>query len=1019
MNPRKLNSPLLRCAIWMCVVTLAFGAFAYLGIHLTRGEGRIAAVWVPNAIMLVGIMRARRQAKPFFFATCLTANIGANLLIGDAGPVAIALACINSLEVFVVWHLLKRFGFSRPAFVEFDEIKAFGLAVAIAVSISSIAASSAMAIFNGIDPLALAWKWFRADAMGLLIVVPALMILGDGWQKRNQLTRDKVLAGLLVIGIGSTISAYTFYQTRFPLLFLDAPLVLFYAYRLGAIGNAIAILNLAVVAIVATAYGHGPISLVRGDLTDKLFVLQVFLASSFMMGLPVAALLKAKQKAEERFRLIAELSPVGIFQTDAQLNLRYGNSAFRSKIGTEEEMYGSPIWDAIGFLGKAEQNEFTALDERSGRTLKVKTQALADEAGEPDGILGAMVDISAEVSARKKLEDAKRSFETLTELSPAGITRATADGSYTYVNKAWQALSGIDAFCATGKGWMAAVHPDDRDRVSDAWYDSIEAGASLEIDYRFLKEDGTINWIKALSRPDIANDGTVTGFIGVALDITDRMSTEAELIKAKLGADEAAMSKAQFLANMSHEIRTPMNGVLGFAQMLSREDLTERQHQHVQMIIQSGSTMLALLNDILDVSKIEAGRMDLHFEAMDVRQQVNTCIDGLRSLADAKNIALHGTVSTKVPDRIECDPLRFRQILNNIIGNAIKFTDEGHVSVSISSDELAAGNVLLVRVSDSGIGIAPDKLEAIFGYFDQAETTVTTRFGGTGLGLAITKNLIEKFGGSVEVQSDLGFGSTFFIRLPFETTICEGKEGLGEPSKQSESPFMPSAATIELLVAEDNEVNIAVLQAMLDRLGVEATVARDGEQAVSIIQQARAAGLKFDLVLMDMRMPVMDGLEATRQLRELGFGAEQLPIIALTANSFAEDKAACLDAGMQGHLAKPLEFERLQDLLRTYGRAKSDASDRLTEVTRRLAGKFETQKARVLNMVAAIIKSDKIEVPEGFETDLHQLAGTAGYFDQSDFGLVCREAEAALRKMENLELKGELERLFAVHLNPS
>lgn len=991
-------------------VSLIFGLTAYAGITLTRDSGRIAAVWAPNAILLCVLLKAKREAWLPLLATCFVSNVIANLAVGDAAIMALSLSAINALEICAALFTLNYLGVTRPGFTEYRQIGVFALVAILACSLSSLCASLYLYLAMQAEISAVFWEWFRADALGLLVVTPALTILVDAWSQRHKLTRRMIIEGVLIIGVGTSISVYTFWQTRFPFLFLDAPIVLLYAFRLGALGNAIAILNLAIVASIATTYGHGPINLVRGDLSDKLFVLQVFLASSFAIGLPIAALLRGKRLAEDRFKQIAELSPVGIFQTSSSGELLYANAALWDQVGSREQLLRSTLWETLSEV-PSEKGESTVFREFSGRTLRVRSQRIENDEGEHNGILGAVIDLTSETAAQQRLLEAKRTFETLTDLSPAGIFRTAADGNCTYVNRAWESLAGMDAFCAIGKGWTRSLHAEDRNRVVRTWEAATANGDGYADEFRFAHSDGSIRWAAVLARPEKKSDGSIAAYVGVAMDITDRKSAEIELLEARRQADEAAASKSQFLANMSHEIRTPMNGVLGFAQILAKEDLPQAQKQMIELIVQSGKNMLSLLNDILDVSKMEAGKLTLVSEPINVRQQILMAVEALSALAQNKGLELTCNVAPAVPDVLQSDPLRLRQILNNVIGNAIKFTDEGTVSVYVSVEDFENNDMLKIRVTDTGVGIAPEKLAMIFGYFDQADGGVSNRFGGTGLGLAITKNLVAAFGGSVEVQSGIGSGSIFNIRLPIVGGRGEDPVDMSLVSQDDASTVESPLEPLRLLVAEDNEINVLVLQSMLERLGLQATIASNGLEALQIIDDATKTGQRFDLVLMDIRMPEMDGLEATRQLRERGYSAEDLPIVALTANSSADDIENCRRTGMQGHLSKPLAFEKLRAALVEFGARRGLSAEGQGRTVDRLAIAYKEQRDRMFANLA-------LYAAKGFDhgalmSDMHQIAGTAAYFNEREFGEACREGEAALMHLTGLELREKLEQLFA------
>ena len=367
-----------------------------------------------------------------------------------------------------------------------------------------------------------------------------------------------------------------------------------------------------------------------------------------------------------------------------------------------------------------------------------------------------------------------------------------------------------------------------------------------------------------------------------------------DLERSRLAAQESSEAKSAFLANMSHELRTPMNGVLGLTQvMLEEGDLSAQQRHTLESILSSGQSLVGLLNDLLDLSKIEAGRLefeDIDYAPQAVAQEV---CELLRGAAESKGLELR--LEAKDTGWVVGDPTRFRQVLLNLVGNAVKFTPKGWVALRVER----SGDLLRVEVQDTGIGITPAAQEQLFQPFTQADSSTARRFGGTGLGLAISRRLVSLMGGDIGVRSTPDVGSSFF----FELEVAAGQPPKS-PSSTSELGTLPPG--VRVLVAEDNPVNQMVARRMLTRMGVEPVVVPDGEQALKMVEEH-----PWDMVLMDAHMPVMDGLEATRRIRARGF---TLRIVAMTAGTMAEDRQACFDAGMDAFIAKPV---RAQDLLRT------------------------------------------------------------------------------------------------------
>lgn len=526
-------------------------------------------------------------------------------------------------------------------------------------------------------------------------------------------------------------------------------------------------------------------------------------------------------------------------------------------------------------------------------------------------ILRAVAETVAGALGRRRSEQALQASEhdhrTILESISQVAFRTDTEGRWTFLNHAFEHLTDTRACSALGRRSLDWIHPDDRS-AAVAHADDLLAGraAPRAHQLRLLTADGGAVWVEALYRRDTSQRDGRVGLVGTLTDITERRLAEQRLLEAKQEAEAASQAKSRFLATISHEIRTPLNGVLGMSELLLGTELDERQRGYAAAVGRSGHTLLTLLDGLLDLSRIEAGRMTLDAEPVDLAALVAEVTDLARPQADAAGLALSASIDDRMPTTVIGDPVRLRQILTNLVSNAVRFTEHGEVALTVDPGSVGgerAQHWIRFEVRDTGIGLTSDERGRVFERFEQVDASPTRRVGGSGLGLAIVAELVELMGGEVGVDSEPGVGSTFWVEValppgPRHELAASAHEGTGAHPR-----------AVDVLLVEDHPTNRALARAHLHDLGCRVTEATDGRAAVEACRSG-----SFDVVLMDCELPGLDGLEATRLIR--AGGQHDVPIVAVTANAMPAHEQACRAAGMDGFLAKPYRREELHAVLR-------------------------------------------------------------------------------------------------------
>ncbi|MEP7108527.1 MAG: ATP-binding protein, partial [Ferruginibacter sp.] len=557
------------------------------------------------------------------------------------------------------------------------------------------------------------------------------------------------------------------------------------------------------------------------------------------------------------------------------------------------------------------------------RIMLLNAREMKEETGSEKLILLAIEDITDKRVAEYKLIESEKKFRNLADFIPQIIWTAQPNGSLDYYNQQWYTFTKFDEGQAD-QSWIPLLHDDDKQRCIAAWYETVKSGEPYQIEYRFKDiQTGGYRWFLAKAAPIKDQEGRITKWFGSFTDIHEQKIVAGELLKAKelaellaKTADGAVRSKQQFLSNMSHEIRTPMNSIIGFTKVLLRTPLTDKQKEYLNAIKISGDVLIVLINDILDLAKVDAGKMNFEKIPFKLADTVSSMLHLFEIKLREKNIELVKDYDPLIPEVLSGDPVRLHQVILNLMSNAVKFTGKGKITMGVRMLKEDEEKVEIeFSIADTGIGIPQDKISLIFDNFEQAHMDKTRVFGGTGLGLSIVKKLLEAQGGTIQVKSKLKVGSVFTFVLSFQKTN-------EKPAKVIEEEFVLESAikNIKVLVVEDIPLNQLLMKTVLVDFGFQLDIVDNGKMAIEKLAfGAQNPGDSYDIVLMDLQMPEMNGFEAAAYIRnELHL---DIPIIALSADVTQDDLEKSKTIGMNDYISKPVDekllFNKIINLLKT------------------------------------------------------------------------------------------------------
>jgi len=958
----RARQPWLVMLLQLSLVALAYFVTGWLGLQMPYAGSQITLVWLPTGIAVAALLRWGLGMWP-------GVSLGAvlvNLSTGASLPMAASIALGNTLAPLLTTWWLKRAGvdstqIDRGHIPSFIAAAIFGMLVSASCGVVSLHLAGVLPL----SAMGAAWlPWWMGDAVGVLLATPLLLSLNRANLAQMARKRQEVLLWLAVSGaVGWMAFIHDYEQAgrSLPLAFLTLPMVAWAALRLGVIPAVFSGLGFSVFAAVGTGSGHGTFSL--PDEHVSLFLLWSYMAITMLSALMIVAMRAELVQAEHTLRQSEERLK------DAQLIARLGNFEWHPQTGEHwwSDQYARLIGKEPGtvkpsleaFKQALHPDDAAAMDadiaqalhggpyaheyrvvwpDGSVHDMRAQGSVQLDAEGQPVRMTGTAQEITEQKLAHAALTLSETKFRTLYE-SLTDAWMLLGEEGFIDCNQATLTLFGCsskEAIFATqpGRDLSPPLQPcgtPSNELAAQRIATAFEAGHNrFEWLHRRL-DTGEAFPAQVLLSPTQLSGRRVLQC--VVSDLTERKRNEQELAQyrnklemlvqertaelqlAKEAAEMANGAKSAFLANISHEIRTPMNAIIGTTQILRREGVTAAQARRLDTVDAAGQHLLEIINATLDLSKIEADKFELEAMPFNVATLMANVVSILAERAQAKGLDL-GVEHALQTLWLIGDPTRLQQALLNYVGNAIKFTEVGAITIrsTIQGDlDDASDDHVLMRfeVKDTGIGIAPEALPKLFGAFEQADNSITRKYGGTGLGLALTQKLAQLMGGEAGVTSTPGLGSIFWFTAQLRkadvnadaSAAAESVQAL--PSPTVAQRIMRDAHTRRILLVEDEPINQMIAQAFLEHVDLPFDMAHNGLEAIEL-----AGRHDYDLILMDMQMPVMDGLEATRRIRQMPQGAA-IPILAMTANAFAQDKMRCLEAGMSDVVTKPVDSERL------------------------------------------------------------------------------------------------------------